>query len=281
MRVHGKDISPPITVLHSNELNSAQCDQSTNLPSFHPPPVIEGVPGWNAYPSPTVLGVGVLSRLWAKHEQEGGEVWGVDIEAERDGTLLATDFKILNPLAAKQWAIKLATEAAVSVLSVDSIIMNKPAGRNPTHTYSILRYLSPTRTLRNRLHAASSKLLFSFVVLAKDQTQFTRLLVDPDFFRHLVSLNIYTIQMRRRFLSFHLADRSSRGPLPVAAAARVTQVQDTEYLLRGYNRSLIAHNCQRSLFAAMLSAKQTHHTAVTAPPRPPLMPVMSLCMDPP
>jgi hypothetical protein len=82
MRVHGKDISPPITVLHSNELNSAQCDQSTNLPSFHPPPVIEGVPGWNAYPSPTVLGVGVLSRLWAKHEQEGGEVWGVDIEVK-------------------------------------------------------------------------------------------------------------------------------------------------------------------------------------------------------
>ncbi|KAG2056944.1 hypothetical protein BDR06DRAFT_952006 [Suillus hirtellus] len=54
MRVHGKDISPPITVLHSNDLNSAQCDQSTNLPSFQPPPVIEGVPGWNAYPSPTV-----------------------------------------------------------------------------------------------------------------------------------------------------------------------------------------------------------------------------------
>ncbi|KAG1875962.1 chaperonin Cpn60/TCP-1 family [Suillus tomentosus] len=70
----------------------------------------------------------VLSRLWAKHEQEGGEAWGVDIEAERDGTLLATDFKILDPLAAKQWAIKLATEAAVSVLSVDSIIMSKPAG---------------------------------------------------------------------------------------------------------------------------------------------------------
>ncbi|KAG2131731.1 chaperonin Cpn60/TCP-1 family [Suillus bovinus] len=70
----------------------------------------------------------VLSRLWAKHEQQGGEAWGVDIEAEQDGTLLATDYKILDPLAAKQWAIKLATEAAVSVLSVDSIIMSKPAG---------------------------------------------------------------------------------------------------------------------------------------------------------
>ncbi|KAG1906265.1 uncharacterized protein F5891DRAFT_1244384 [Suillus fuscotomentosus] len=169
MRVHGKDISPPITVLHSNDLNSAlECLSLSNC----------------------FGGGGVLSRLWAKHEQEGGEVWGVDIEVKF--TSSATNFKILDPLAAKQWAIKLATEAAVSVLSVDSIIMSKPAGRNPTHTYSILRYLSPTRTLRNRLHAASSKLLFSFVVLAKDQTQFTHLLVDPDLFRCLVSLNIYT-----------------------------------------------------------------------------------------
>ncbi|KAI6043473.1 chaperonin Cpn60/TCP-1 family [Pisolithus marmoratus] len=70
----------------------------------------------------------VLSRLWAKHEQKGGEAWGVDVEAEHDGTLLATEHKILDSLAAKSWALKLATEAAVSVLSVDSIIMSKPAG---------------------------------------------------------------------------------------------------------------------------------------------------------
>jgi len=70
----------------------------------------------------------VLSRLWAKHEQKGGEAWGVDVETETDGTLLATDHKILDSLAAKHWAIRLATEAAVSVLSVDSIIMSKPAG---------------------------------------------------------------------------------------------------------------------------------------------------------
>ncbi|KAH7929510.1 T-complex protein 1 [Leucogyrophana mollusca] len=70
----------------------------------------------------------VLSRLWAKHEQKGGEAWGVDVEAEQDGTLLATEYKILDSLAAKSWAIRLATEAAVSVLSVDSIIMSKPAG---------------------------------------------------------------------------------------------------------------------------------------------------------
>jgi len=70
----------------------------------------------------------VLSRLWAKHEEKGGEAWGVDVEVETDGTLLSTEHKILDSLAAKHWALKLATEAAVSVLSVDSIIMSKPAG---------------------------------------------------------------------------------------------------------------------------------------------------------
>ena len=49
-------------------------------------------------------------------------------QAESDGTLVATDYKILDSLAAKSWALKLGTEAAVSVLSVDSIIMSKPAG---------------------------------------------------------------------------------------------------------------------------------------------------------
>ncbi|TFK50907.1 T-complex protein 1 [Heliocybe sulcata] len=70
----------------------------------------------------------VLSRLWAKHEEKDGEAWGVDVEAETDGTLSAVDHKILDSLAAKSWAVKLATEAAVAVLSVDSIIMSKPAG---------------------------------------------------------------------------------------------------------------------------------------------------------
>jgi len=70
----------------------------------------------------------VLSRLWAKHEQKGGENWGVDVEGESDGTLLANEAQIHDPLAAKAWAIQLGTEAAVSVLAVDSIIMSKPAG---------------------------------------------------------------------------------------------------------------------------------------------------------
>jgi len=49
-------------------------------------------------------------------------------QAETDGTLSAVEHNILDSLAAKSWAIRLATEAAVSVLSVDSIIMSRPAG---------------------------------------------------------------------------------------------------------------------------------------------------------
>ena len=47
-----------------------------------------------------------------------------------DSTLLTTagEHQILDSLAAKSWAIRQATEAAVSVLRVDSIIMSKPAG---------------------------------------------------------------------------------------------------------------------------------------------------------
>jgi T-complex protein 1 subunit theta len=70
----------------------------------------------------------VLSRLWAKHAEAGGESWGVDIETEGDGTVQVDKMKIYDSLAAKAWAIRLATEAANSVLSVDSIIMAKPAG---------------------------------------------------------------------------------------------------------------------------------------------------------
>jgi len=92
----------------------------------------------------------VVARLLAKHDKAGGESWGVDVEvspparinplrqlknnppfhfqAETDGTLNATEHNIVDSLAAKAWAIRLATEAAVSVLSVDSIIMSRPAG---------------------------------------------------------------------------------------------------------------------------------------------------------
>lgn len=75
----------------------------------------------------------VLSAVWTAHQEgagKGGENVGVDIdsEGEDDGTLDTKDAGILDSLAAKSWAIRLATEAAVQVLSVDSIIMSKPAG---------------------------------------------------------------------------------------------------------------------------------------------------------
>ncbi|KAF7300666.1 hypothetical protein HMN09_00952100 [Mycena chlorophos] len=74
------------------------------------------------------VGNEVLSRLWAKHEADDGQSWGVDVENETDGTLDASAHKIYDSLASKAWAIKLATEAACGVLNVDSIIMSKPAG---------------------------------------------------------------------------------------------------------------------------------------------------------
>lgn len=49
-------------------------------------------------------------------------------QAETDGTLQTLEHKIFDSLASKMWALKLATEAAVSVLAVDSIIMSKAAG---------------------------------------------------------------------------------------------------------------------------------------------------------
>lgn len=71
-----------------------------------------------------------ISSLWARHQDQaqGGASIGVDIDGEGDGTIDAQAAGIVDSLAAKTWAIRLATEAAVSVLSVDSIIMSKPAG---------------------------------------------------------------------------------------------------------------------------------------------------------
>ncbi|OCB85834.1 T-complex protein 1 [Sanghuangporus baumii] len=70
-----------------------------------------------------------LSALWVRHQQPGGATFGVDIDGESEGGVLDAQVAgIVDSLAAKSWAIRLATEAAISVLSVDSIIMAKPAG---------------------------------------------------------------------------------------------------------------------------------------------------------
>ncbi|KAK3302365.1 chaperonin Cpn60/TCP-1 family [Chaetomium strumarium] len=71
----------------------------------------------------------VLSRLYAAHQKESGWSTGVDIENHDDtGTLDAEEEGILDLLVTKQWAIKLATEAARTILSVDQIIVARQAG---------------------------------------------------------------------------------------------------------------------------------------------------------
>ncbi|KAI9843606.1 MAG: T-complex protein 1 subunit theta [Sclerophora amabilis] len=72
----------------------------------------------------------VLSRLYTAHHRRGDE-WttGVDLENEdRTGVLDAKDEGILDLLVSKSWAIKLATEAVRTVLSVDQIIVARQAG---------------------------------------------------------------------------------------------------------------------------------------------------------
>lgn len=87
----------------------------------------------------------VLATLYAAHhassdnsdsdeedeEEDDEPEWtmGVDIENEDGtGTLDAKDEEILDLLISKQWAIRLATEAVRTVLSVDQIIVARQAG---------------------------------------------------------------------------------------------------------------------------------------------------------
>jgi T-complex protein 1 subunit theta len=78
----------------------------------------------------------VLSRLYTAHsphkDAKKDKYWwckGVDIENE-DGTgvMDAEEEGVLDLLVAKSWAMKLATEAARTVLSVDQIIVARQAG---------------------------------------------------------------------------------------------------------------------------------------------------------
>ena len=81
----------------------------------------------------------VLAALYTAHhlagaardeeEDEPGWTTGVDIANEDGtGTLDAQDEGILDLLVSKQWAIRLATEAARTILSVDQIIVARQAG---------------------------------------------------------------------------------------------------------------------------------------------------------
>ncbi|KXS21660.1 T-complex protein 1 [Gonapodya prolifera JEL478] len=68
----------------------------------------------------------VISKLYAAHTQ-GQTTVGVKID-EENALVDAKAAKIVDSHLAKFWAIKLATHAATTVLSVDQIIMSKPAG---------------------------------------------------------------------------------------------------------------------------------------------------------
>jgi len=71
----------------------------------------------------------VLSRLYTAHHKKDDWTTGVDIENDDGtGTLDAKLEGILDLMISKSWAIKLATEAARTVLSVDQIIVARQAG---------------------------------------------------------------------------------------------------------------------------------------------------------
>ncbi|XP_060626445.1 T-complex protein 1 subunit theta isoform X2 [Anolis sagrei] len=74
-----------------------------------------------------VKGNELISKLYAVH-QEGNKNVGFDIEAEAAAVKDMLEAGILDTYLGKYWAIKLATNAAVTVLRVDQIIMAKPAG---------------------------------------------------------------------------------------------------------------------------------------------------------
>ncbi|OCK74486.1 T-complex protein 1 [Lepidopterella palustris CBS 459.81] len=76
----------------------------------------------------------VLSRLYSAHAAQKGrkdDEWTIGVDIENDdktGTLDAKEEGILDLWITKSWAIKLATEAARTVLSVDQIIVARQAG---------------------------------------------------------------------------------------------------------------------------------------------------------
>lgn len=75
----------------------------------------------------------IVSKLYAGH-QKGNKCLGVGIENDEgvmdvvmDGPAMV-GYSVLDSVYTKYWAFKLATDAALTVLRVDQIIMSKPAG---------------------------------------------------------------------------------------------------------------------------------------------------------
>uniref|UniRef100_A0A3Q3FHQ9 T-complex protein 1 subunit theta n=1 Tax=Labrus bergylta TaxID=56723 RepID=A0A3Q3FHQ9_9LABR len=74
-----------------------------------------------------VKGSELISKLYSAHH-EGNKNMGFDIEAEGPALKDMLEAGIVEPYLVKHWGIKLATNAAITVLRVDQIIMAKPAG---------------------------------------------------------------------------------------------------------------------------------------------------------
>ena len=80
-------------------------------------------------PKPKTNGTSTAKKESSSSDEEEVPCQGVDIENnDGTGTLDAEDEGILDLLITKSWAIKLATEAARTVLSVDQIIVARQAG---------------------------------------------------------------------------------------------------------------------------------------------------------
>ncbi|KAK7926154.1 hypothetical protein WMY93_008464 [Mugilogobius chulae] len=69
----------------------------------------------------------LISKMYAAHH-EGNKNMGFDIEGDGPSVKDMVEAGILEPFLVKHWGIKLATNAAITVLRVDQIIMAKPAG---------------------------------------------------------------------------------------------------------------------------------------------------------
>uniref|UniRef100_A0A665XBP6 T-complex protein 1 subunit theta n=1 Tax=Echeneis naucrates TaxID=173247 RepID=A0A665XBP6_ECHNA len=74
-----------------------------------------------------VKGSELISKLYSAHH-EGKKNFGFDIEGDGPAVKDMMEAGILEPYMVKHWGIKLATNAAITVLRVDQIIMAKPAG---------------------------------------------------------------------------------------------------------------------------------------------------------
>ncbi|KAK9383213.1 chaperonin Cpn60/TCP-1 family [Kockiozyma suomiensis] len=71
----------------------------------------------------------ILGRLYAAHGKKEDWYAGVDVdESDVSGLLDTKSMGIYDALAAKSWAIKLATDTVNTILSVDQIVMAKRAG---------------------------------------------------------------------------------------------------------------------------------------------------------